>query len=389
MLNRLLIEVVCSGAIAKRPRLGRYEEIVTEAHYVLWCIYQAREISMYQPYRRERAIQELFNQFDGSFKKFARDDLFDRDEHRTLSRKDIWSELELACWKGIRSFSSDKAKLPRDYIETNHLAYVRRRAESGRGRGSAHLRKVDIRNWASLLLELHSSSRFDQLSPEKRIWLLLPRSVRTLISRLCSGLEIEQEHQAQIIEALNALLDRDDLFDPQHFIGVGVPQELVSGLHRGRAGLKKSEMRWLNRRILESLFPLEIARKEGPNTIRFSEIARALSKLSDQSQSMDVAQRYPNEMSVDPDMAGMTRESIHAAAVRNICLVYKGSKRENLLDVLDVVLVQAFGGETPSAPSVLEDDRITMSRTSAYNCLRDLRDVLGPLLGSLLGDDEQ
>ena len=378
--NRWLMEAAYPE-IVRHERRDHEVAILSYEHYVLWWIYQAREIAQSKTYRRERALNELFKEFNPFFEEFVEDKLFDIEEYRVLKRKEIWKRLEFACWQGIRSYSSDKGKPVEDYVAGNYMAFEIHKTTRGKGRGSAHLRISDIKHWTSFLFCLDMAREIDQPYPEKRIWMLLPRSVQTLIEELCSEVEIKQKHQSQIIKTLNAILDREDFYSKDYFPRTSLPEDLIGELERSRSGLSLSDIRWLNRRVLESIFPYEIEKKEQPKTTPFSKIARKVAEKTGQDQFSDIAQIFPREMSTDePDMREGVKEYIRKAALENISLVYEGDQKANLIDVLDVALDQAFGGETPTGDSICEDERITMCRASVYNYLHLLGDILGPLL---------
>ena len=134
-----------------------------------------------------------------------------------------------------------------------------------------------------------------------------------------------------------------------------------------------------------------------------------------QDESIDVAQMYPKEMSIDPDTDNLTIEDIRKQALEgvrkfaleNINFVYEKEKKANILVILDVVLDKVFGYEEISGvSSISEDERITIiepsmskderkvitesclsegkgiaiSRSSLYNYFIDIKEILTTLL---------
>ena len=356
-LNRLLIEAAYPKEIVPHEKRDFEIDIISEEfHYPLWWIYQAREIT--ETNRSDKALQDLYDEYRPDFEKFVRDSILSKEDGILLTRDEVWYELERACWEGIQSFSSGKGKSPEDYIVGNHMAFVTRRIISGRGRGSAHFRIRDIIHWTSLLLGLDMAREIDQPHPEKRIWMLLPQAIQALIEKLCSGVKIKRNHKSQIIKALNDILDTENLYHEDYFTNSHLPEDIERDLNRSRSSFKLSDIRWFNRKIIENVFQREIESKQDPITIELDEAG---------------------EIPTTPDMPNEEKEYIRNAALLNINMVCKEDEKPILMNMLEVVLDQVFGGEIPSGSSIFKDERITISESSVYTYFDKLKNILLPI----------
>ena len=329
-LNRLLIEAAYPKDIVLHEKRDREIDIISEdIHYPLWWIYQAREIT--ESNRSDQALQELYDEYRPFFDRFvpnfdksaphddksAKGFILSKEDGISLTRGEVWRELESACWKGIKSYSSDKEKSPEDHIVRNYMAFVKRKITTGRGRGSAHFRIRDIIHWTSFLLDLDMAREIDQPYPEKRIWMLLPQETQTLIGKLCSGVKIKRNHKSKIIKALNDILDTEDFYHADYFKSFHLPEDVERIIERSSSGISLSDIRWQNRRILESIFPREIETKQDLKMIDIDGMA---------------------EIPTTSDMPNEEKEYIRHAALLNINLVCKENEKPILANMLEVVL---------------------------------------------------
>ena len=157
------------------------------------------------------------------------------------------------------------------------------------------------------------------------------------------------------LAALNDILDTEDFYHEDYFTNFPLPEDAERILERKRSSLSESDIRWLNRRILESVFPREIETKNDPILIDIGEAA---------------------EKSISLDMLDEEKEYIRNAALFNINMVCKENEKPILVNMLEVVLDQASGGESVSGSSIFKDERITISESSVYTYFEKLENIL-------------
>jgi hypothetical protein len=98
----------------------------------------------------------------------------------------------------------------------------------------------------------------------------LSRPKAELLDRLSQGEEPEEEEQRLAVEGLNALIDADDLYQPEYFPRASLGSEAKSLVSEGTTGLSDKKMRRLNRLLLQSAFPDEIAKVGAEAKPRFA-----------------------------------------------------------------------------------------------------------------------
>lgn len=106
---------------------------------------------------------------------------------------------------------------------------------------------------------LHSA---DQKPKSARLYLRqrLGRPSAELFDRLSQGQGPGEDEQRMALEALNSLIETEDLYQPEYFPRASLGSEAKSLVAEGVGGLSARKLRRLNRLLLESVFPDEISK---------------------------------------------------------------------------------------------------------------------------------
>jgi len=126
--------------------------------------------------------------------------------------------------------------------------------------GTPQLAVRDLADWRRFCTKLSGERSASKPSPGKRIWDLLPSSAQQLVVRGAQGAGLSADGERKLIDALNELLARRDLWRESDLSGAGSPDELAPFLRRERKGLSDTDAQWLNRLVLEQCYPEEIAK---------------------------------------------------------------------------------------------------------------------------------
>ena len=115
-----------------------------------------------------------------------------------------------------------------------------------------------IRNWPGFISKLSAAGNAAQPSPGKGIWKLLPPDIQSTVQKLV-GSSPQEEQKANIINALNEkILRRRDFYEKGHFSSIEVSEE-AQELLSNQDSLLSSHVQRLNRLLIESAYPHEIA----------------------------------------------------------------------------------------------------------------------------------
>lgn len=121
--------------------------------------------------------------------------------------------------------------------------------------GSSRLSEGDILDWKLFANELRQGGERAAPSPARRIWTLLPQTLKTKLSGTP-----DDDLRADLVKELNLLLERRDFHDGASWRDVPLDDEAKKLLARDIAKLDRDTLRRLNRRLLESAFPRTIAK---------------------------------------------------------------------------------------------------------------------------------
>jgi hypothetical protein len=102
----------------------------------------------------------------------------------------------------------------------------------------------------------------DQKPKTARLYLRqrLGRPSAELFDKLSQDQEPGDDDQRMALEALNTLIEADDLYQPEYFPRASLGSEAKSLVAEGAGGLSGRKLRRLNRLLLESVFPDEISK---------------------------------------------------------------------------------------------------------------------------------
>ena len=114
-----------------------------------------------------------------------------------------------------------------------------------------------VRDWLGLCVKLSQGNAEAAPGPVRRIAELLPADVQATIRDATKENRLEKSDKGKIARALDRLLRRPDLYDERSFRPLRLSQEAKQLLEQGDPS--SEERRRLNRVLLESVFPQEIA----------------------------------------------------------------------------------------------------------------------------------
>ena len=150
----------------------------------------------------------------------------------------------------------------------------------------------DIKDWPDFVSKLISAKNADRPSPGKRIWTLLPPSTQGILkirastkfthkwprfrvkqsaladslqneekAKFYSKIEIEREDKSNIINELNQVLNRRNFYQEEDFYHLTLTEEILELLsRRDRDELSKNNVQKLNRLLLETAYPYNLAK---------------------------------------------------------------------------------------------------------------------------------
>lgn len=113
--------------------------------------------------------------------------------------------------------------------------------------------------------DLHDFARKLYLSKDvkvRRIYSMLSDGCKLNVDRQLYGIESNKRNEEQLIGELNRLLKRQNLFDRESFSMISLNDEVKLLTTRGMANLMEEEVQKVNRMIMESTFPDDIARAQ-------------------------------------------------------------------------------------------------------------------------------
>ncbi len=122
---------------------------------------------------------------------------------------------------------------------------------------SSLFRVGDVTDWQSFVSKLRRDSNTVQECPGKRIWILFSQSVKDMIEKSDS---VQEEDKLLIINALNDILSQRDFYRRVDFSDLKIHQDAQDLLNKERNKLLKTEIQRLNRLLLETAYPYEIAK---------------------------------------------------------------------------------------------------------------------------------
>lgn len=143
------------------------------------------------------------------------------------------------------------------------------------------LREEDLLDPINIGRRLSDALRKGNSPALRRLYEMLPNEGRVVLRELSQG-RIKPESKIMLAEFLNRLVRTLDLYQAKDFAGVNFDSELKALIARPSEDLSIAELYRRNRRILETLFPKELARSQ-PLTPGF--------RLLDDQPEVDVSQQ--------------------------------------------------------------------------------------------------
>jgi hypothetical protein len=99
----------------------------------------------------------------------------------------------------------------------------------------------------------------DRPDPRKRLWSLFSPSIQKAVKRFASEDSIQDEHKSNIINNLNSILHQRDFYQELDFSRTTLSDEVRSLLSQ-QEGLSDGNVQRLNRLLIESAYPHDIAK---------------------------------------------------------------------------------------------------------------------------------
>ncbi len=185
-----------------------------------------------------------------------------RDKARRLfmltARSHPGAEVHTACMWGVAKAFLQDGKL--DKARVRFIGGVENDTP-------AMLSQQDVTdgNWVELCRDLVRAVRDGKKKsgPVLHVWELLPAEVRPLIFSVDRSARVEAQQKTMLMLAFNQLIRRRDLYVADKLKNLKLPSFAEVLLRRDREAMLGHEVEWLNRMILESLFPRVIARNRG------------------------------------------------------------------------------------------------------------------------------
>lgn len=128
-------------------------------------------------------------------------------------------------------------------------------------------RDIEPEHARSFFQALKSQSAAAAESPGKRIVSNLPPDLQARLRDWPEDGDITDGFRARIAHGMNAILERADFHEATAWQGVELKPKAVELLAKGIPGLKKAELVWLNRLLVESAFPGAISPSDVPHFI--------------------------------------------------------------------------------------------------------------------------
>ena len=123
------------------------------------------------------------------------------------------------------------------------------------------LRVSDIKDWEGFCSKFNSGERKEaSSSPERRVRELLPPEGEAALRSAAQDKVLDESSKSILVNALNEVLKRRDLYSEGDFANVAVSKEAEELLAQDREALSDRNVRRLNRLLVEAIFPQAIAK---------------------------------------------------------------------------------------------------------------------------------
>ncbi len=126
--------------------------------------------------------------------------------------------------------------------------------------GSPTLQVNDVLDWPALAAKLRREAEADRGALGQRVWEALRPEDRQRLDRAASAGQVSPDDERALLRALNRALAGPDLLRREHFEHLKLRVEAQPLVERFDGGLGPAEAHRLNRFVLETAYPQEVAR---------------------------------------------------------------------------------------------------------------------------------
>jgi len=159
------------------------------------------------------------------------------------------------CWR-IAEFRPKDDPIGELALALNHKRVF---GDKPKEKGSSLFRLNESTNWGSLCARLNRANEGER-SPSGRVLAVLSSEDRLLLSGAAQNGDAKKD-PSKIVQVFNGVLKQRDFYQEADFKGVKFSSEINELLTCGQQSLTEDEIEKLNRLVLETSFPEEIARK--------------------------------------------------------------------------------------------------------------------------------
>jgi hypothetical protein len=128
-------------------------------------------------------------------------------------------------------------------------------------------RDIEPKAARSFFQALKTQSTAAAESPGKRIVSFLAPDLQARLRDRPESGDITDGFRARIAHGMNAFLEKPEFYDPEAWAGVKLKAKAAELLVKGIPNLKRAELVWLNRLLIESAFPEAISPSDVPHFI--------------------------------------------------------------------------------------------------------------------------
>lgn len=162
------------------------------------------------------------------------------------TRTNFWSpEIEIASKLGIAISYLMEGDLDRSY--TRFLGGPEKIEPS-------LLTENDIKSWEGICEKIYKESISEDLSPGKRIWALLPKSMQDIIENVATTGRFSERYKPIFIRRLNEVLSSEEFYSKDYFKNIEPSATTYALLDKDTSLLTMHNRQWLNRMLLDASY---------------------------------------------------------------------------------------------------------------------------------------
>ena len=121
--------------------------------------------------------------------------------------------------------------------------------------GPSYISAGEFKTWKIF----YESLKDHKTAPWKRVWQLLPNDTKKTFEAIKKGKKLDKEAVAKIIDGVNNIIIKQNLYDEKAFKGVTLTSEATGFIKRGTGKLSEEELQRLNRLLIEAISSNTIA----------------------------------------------------------------------------------------------------------------------------------